>query len=381
MNRLNTYLSNLLALSLSVGCVLIGLLWYISYEFKSAGPLEAPLVFDVSSGETQSSIANALYDEGAISGTFVFKYGNLLTKFSDSLQYGSFLLPIGSSMQDILEILTSSELGGPRYSVLAKVTAKGTTMSIRDRYAFAFLHPETIKYGIGEEPKGVLAEVLNNPQSASFRIMVIEGLTSWQIVHGLNTIDFLYGKINEIPPEGTLAPNTYNIIAYSRPIALLKRMQDSQTKYLEKEWADRSGNLPFKSLNEALVLASIVEKETGSSSERGLVASVYINRLKKGMRLQADPTVIYGITEGKDLLERKLRKSDLKMKTPYNTYVINGLPPTPISNPGLSAIHATLQPMVSDYYYFVADGKGGHNFATNYDQHLKNVAKYRASQR
>ena len=155
-------------------------------------------------------------------------------------------------------------------------------------------------------------------------------------------------------------------------------MSVEQDIILQKAWESKSDNLPFKTPGEALILASVIEKETGLKSERRIVASVFINRLKKGMPLQTDPTVIYGITKGKEILGRGLRQSELRKDTPWNTYLRKGLPPTPIANPGEESIFAALNPEKTDFIFFVADGTGGHAFATNLSDHNQNVANWRA---
>jgi UPF0755 protein len=181
-----------------------------------------------------------------------------------------------------------------------------------------------------------------------------------------------------VPLEGALATGSYEVEKGFDRKALIDEMQRDQATILAELWAKRADGLPYKSPEEAMIMASIIEKETGVASERGKVASVFVNRLAEGMRLQTDPTVIYGVTKGQGILGRGLRVSELKKETPWNTYVISGLPLTPICNPGREAIEAALHPDTTDYLYFVADGTGGHAFAGNLSDHNKNVAKYRA---
>ncbi|MGR3547140.1 MAG: endolytic transglycosylase MltG, partial [Roseovarius sp.] len=159
--------------------------------------------------------------------------------------------------------------------------------------------------------------------------------------------------------------------------SVLTRMTEAQAVILAAAWQGRAEGLPLKSAEEALILASIIEKETGVADERRQVASVFVNRLNRGMRLQTDPTVIYGVTEGKGVLGRGLRQSELRGATPWNTYVIEGLPPTPIANPGRASIEAAVNPDSTDYVFFVADGTGGHAFAETLDEHNRNVARWR----
>lgn len=210
-----------------------------------------------------------------------------------------------------------------------------------------------------------------------YRIALAEGATSWQIVEALKKADFLDGEIDDVPAEGSLAPDSYEVRAGDSRAGLLAAMAAKQETRLAEAWAERVDGLPLETPEEALILASIIEKETGLAEERRQVASVFINRLNDGMRLQTDPTVIYGVTEGRAPLGRGLRQSELRRETPWNTYVINGLPPTPIANPGLASIEAALDPDTTPFIYFVADGTGGHAFAVTLDEHNANVARWR----
>jgi UPF0755 protein len=184
-----------------------------------------------------------------------------------------------------------------------------------------------------------------------------------------------------IPPEGTLLPDTYKVSTGTTRQELLERMRNEQEKFLEKMWAQRDPSVNLRSPEEAVIFASIVEKETGRGDERSRVAGVFHNRLKKSMRLQSDPTIIYGIVGGQGPLGRPILRSEIDAKTPYNTYQIDGLPPTPIANPGRAAIEATLNPAETTDLYFVADGTGGHAFAPTLAEHNKNVARWREIER
>ena len=197
------------------------------------------------------------------------------------------------------------------------------------------------------------------------------------MVEALKTIDFLTGDIAQVPAEGLLAPDSYEIKAGDLRQDLLERMLQAQERRLDEVWAQRSDITPVKTMEELLILASIIEKETGVADERFTVASVFANRLQKGMPLQTDPTVIYGVTGGKGPLGRGLRKSELRKDTPWNTYVNRGLPPTPIANPGLASLQAALKPAATDFIFFVADGTGGHAFAVTLKDHNRNVAAWR----
>jgi UPF0755 protein len=209
-------------------------------------------------------------------------------------------------------------------------------------------------------------------------VTLAEGVTSWQVVDSLRRADFLTGEIAAVPAEGTLAPDSYEVTRGADRAALIAEMEERQALVLADLWAAREAGLPYASAEEALIMASIVEKETGIAEERRLVSSVFLNRLAQGMRLQTDPTVIYGITKGEGALGRGLRQSELRRETPYNTYVIDGLPPTPIANPGRLSIEAALNPETSEFLFFVADGTGGHVFAATLAEHNANVAKWRA---
>jgi UPF0755 protein len=212
----------------------------------------------------------------------------------------------------------------------------------------------------------------------SFRkITITEGLTTKSAIEAMNNSYGLIGDLPENVLEGVLLPETYFYSYNDTRFATLKRMKNAMQKTIDELWEQRDRSVPLKNKFEAIILASIVEKETGSASERGKVASVFVNRLKKGMKLQSDPTIIYSFTMGDKNLERVIRKSDINNKSLYNTYHIYGLPPTPICNPGIESIKAVLKPEYTDFLYFVASGVGGeHNFSKNIKDHNTNVAKY-----
>ena len=212
-------------------------------------------------------------------------------------------------------------------------------------------------------------------------VTVPEGLTSREVVDLLNAEARLAGDIQPLPGEGTLLPETYQYTHGATRAMILERMSRALDDLRAELWPKRASDLPISSWEEALTLASIVEKETGVASERGKVAGVFINRLRRGMRLQSDPTVSYGLTVGKGPLGRSLTKADLRQPTPYNTYVIDALPQGPICNPGRDAIAAVLNPVATKALYFVADGTGGHAFANTLAEHNRNVAKWRRLER
>jgi UPF0755 protein len=215
------------------------------------------------------------------------------------------------------------------------------------------------------------------------RVTFREGLTSYEMVNILKGVPELVGEITAIPPEGTLLPQTYDYRMGEARSAIIDRMRGDMQKTIDELWPTRQADLPLASPQEALILASIIEKETGVADERKRVAGVFINRLRRGMPLQTDPTVIYGITMGRHEnagqgpLGRRLLRKDIEADTPYNTYTRPGLTPTPIANPGRASIEAALNPEAHDFIYFVADGTGGHVFAKTLAEHNANVAKWR----
>lgn len=232
----------------------------------------------------------------------------------------------------------------------------------------------------GMSPAEILA-LLNSGKVLLHRVAVPEGLTVHEVYALLMASDVLAGELPPMPAEGTLMPETYLVPRGEPRSELVARMRAAMTQALEELWAGRRPDLPLRSPEEALVLASIIEKETALPKEYPLVSAVFHNRLRQGMKLQTDPTVIYGLAEGKGSLGRELTRADLEADHPYNTYRIEGLPPGPIANPGRGALAAALAPAPVDFLYFVASGNGGHTFATTLAEHNRNVARWRALQR
>lgn len=212
-------------------------------------------------------------------------------------------------------------------------------------------------------------------------ITIPEGLTSEQIVARLQENDIFTGTLKEQPREGTLLPDTYNFPRGTPRDQVIHRMQQAQKKVLSEVWARRNADIPVRSPEQLVTLASIVEKETGRADERSRVAAVFTNRLRQRIKLQSDPTIIYGLVGGKGTLGRPIKRSEITQPSPYNTYVIEGLPPGPIANPGRASLEATANPARTRDLFFVADGTGGHSFTETYDQHQKGVAKLRAMER
>ena len=212
-------------------------------------------------------------------------------------------------------------------------------------------------------------------------VTIPEGLTSEQIVARLTDNDIFTGSVHELPREGTLLPETYKFPRGTPRDQVIQRMQQAHKRVLAEIWERRSPDLPIKTPEQLVTLASIIEKETGKPDERSRVAAVFVNRLKQKIKLQSDPTIIYGLVGGKGTLGRPIKRSEITQPSPYNTYVIEGLPPGPISNPGRASLEAAANPARTRDLYFVADGSGGHAFTETYDAHQKNVAKLRAMEK
>jgi len=212
-------------------------------------------------------------------------------------------------------------------------------------------------------------------------VTIPEGLTSEQIVARLSDNDIFTGSVRELPREGTLLPETYKFPRGTTREQVIQRMQQAHKRVLAEIWERRNQDIPVKSPEQLVTLASIVEKETGKPDERSRVAAVFVNRLKQRIKLQSDPTIIYGLVGGKGTLGRPIKRSEITQPSPYNTYVIEGLPPGPISNPGRASLEAAANPARTRDLYFVADGTGGHAFTETYDAHQKNVAKLRAMEK
>jgi UPF0755 protein len=212
-------------------------------------------------------------------------------------------------------------------------------------------------------------------------VTIPEGLTSEQIVTRLSDNDIFTGTVREMPREGTLLPETYKFPRGTTREQVIQRMQQSQKRVLAEIWERRNSDIPVKTPEQLVTLASIVEKETGKADERSRVAAVFVNRLRQKMKLQSDPTIIYGLAGGKGTLGRPIKRSEIMQPSPYNTYVVDGLPPGPIANPGRASLEATANPARTRDLFFVADGTGGHSFTETYDQHQKNVAKLRTMEK
>jgi len=312
----------LAAVLFALALVAVAAAGYLLWDFGRAGPLPADRIVTIERGEGLSTIAARLEAEGVIASADLFTAAVYLAADPAALRFGDYAIPARASGREAYEIIAS-----------------GRTVQLE--------------------------------------ITIPEGLTSQQVVERLLADERLTGEIATLPPEGSLLPETYFIDRGSERQALIDRMAAAMDATLAELWAARADGLPLETREEALILASIIEKETAEADERDLVASVFVNRLNRGMPLQTDPTVIYALTEGSGSLGRPLLRSDLEVQSPYNTYLVDGLPPGPIANPGRAAIAAALNPAESDFLYFVADGTGGHAFARTLDEHNRNAAEWR----
>jgi UPF0755 protein len=291
-------------------------------RFEAAGPLVQDKVVNIPRGSGVRDIADILQREGVIDQAWVFIGGVWVRKARDELKYGEYLFPKQASLRDVINVISEGKI-------------------------------------------------------IQHQVTVAEGLTSEQIVARLMENDVLTGNIKEIPKEGSLLPETYNFTRGTSREQIIQRMQHEQRRLLQEVWERRSPDLPLENPDQLVILASIIEKETGKPEERTRVAAVFVNRLKQRMKLQSDPTIIYGIVGGKGTLGRPISRADIELKTRYNTYVIDGLPPGPIANPGKASLEAAASPSRTKDLYFVADGTGGHSFSESLDQHQKNVVRLR----
>ncbi|PSL20568.1 endolytic transglycosylase MltG [Shimia abyssi] len=368
--------SNAITMMIVVVFLLGGVILFGQSQYTAEGPLGAPICLRVEPGSNMSRVSKDLESQGAISSGTLFRLGAEYSDKSSSLKAGSFLVPAGASMEDITEIVTRGGANTCGTEIVYRVGVTRQSVQVRE------LDPATgrfVEVAVFDPSKGETPDVYAQTKAQSdtrYRIAMAEGVTSWQVMDALNNVDVLSGEI-ERPEEGALAPDSYEVRAGDTRASVIARMEEAQRVLLAAAWESRADDVPLLSPQDMLILASIIEKETGVPEERGQVASVFANRLKRGMRLQTDPTVIYGITQGEGVLGRGLRQSELRRETPWNTYVISGLPPTPIANPGRASLEAAASPDTTEYVFFVADGTGGHAFATTLAEHNQNVAQWR----
>ena len=314
----NAIISIFVLLALIGGVVLVS----GKQRFDVPGPLPEDRVVNIPHGSGIREIADVLMREGVIDQPWVFVGGVLVLKAREDLKAGEYQFKAHASLREVVATIVEGRV-------------------------------------------------------VSHQLTIPEGLTSEQIVARLGDDEILTGNIKEMPHEGTLLPDTYNFTRGTTREQMIQRMQQAQQRAVKEIWDRRSQDLPIKTPEQLVILASLVEKETGKPEERTRVAAVFVNRLKQKIRLQSDPTIIYGLVGGKGTLGRPIMKSEIEQPTPYNTYQIDGLPPGPITNPGRASLEAAASPARTRELYFVADGTGGHAFADTYEQHQKNVARLR----
>ncbi len=363
---------------LMVGLFLLGgvILWGRG-EYTAAGPLDAPMCVQVAGGSNMSRVSRELEEAGAISSGAIFRMGADYQDKTQSLKAGSFLVEAEASMADIVDAVTRGGASTCGTEIVYRIGVNRLRVQVRELDPVTNRFVEKAQFDVGEDDVDPLYTEVRQEADTRYRIAFAEGVTSWQVVNSLQSMDVLDGEIAEVPPEGALAPKSYEVRPGDDRAELVAEMAEAQIERISQVWANRNTDVPLETPEELLTLASIIEKETGVAEERGQVASVFVNRLNRGMKLQTDPTVIYGITRGEGVLGRGLRRSELRARTPWNTYVIDGLPPTPIANPGLASLEAAANPPESPYIFFVADGTGGHAFAETLDEHNANVARWR----
>jgi UPF0755 protein len=369
--------ANALTLIVVFMVVAAGLVAWGRAAFDKPGPLAEAICLKVERGSTMRKVADSLAEQGAVSDARVFRIGAGYVADS-GLKAGSFLIREGTSMREIVGEITGSGVSTCGTEIVFRIGVVRNEVDVRvlDPSTQEFFDVAEFEPGVTEAPP----EYLKAREDADTRYSVVmaEGATVWQVGEGLKAADFLTGEIKELPTEGLLAPDSYEVTEGADRAQLVAAMAEEQALRIAEVWEARGEGLPYDSAEEMLVMASIIEKETGVAQERPRVASVFVNRLNQGMKLQTDPTVIYGITKGQASLGRGLRQSELRRETPYNTYIIDGLPPGPIANPGLAALQAAVNPEATDFVFFVADGTGGHAFAVTLEDHNANVEKWRA---
>ena len=277
-------------------------------------------------------------------------------------------IPSRAGMTDIADILQrEGVIDNNRWAFIGSVFALKARSDLKPG-EYLFQKNASLRDVIGTIVEGKVVQ---------HAVTIPEGLTSEQIVARLSENDIFSGSVRELPREGTLLPETYKFPRGTLREQVISRMQQAQKRVIAEIWDRRTPDLPIKTPEQLVTLASIVEKETGKADERSRVAAVFVNRLRQKIKLQSDPTIIYGLVGGKGTLGRPIRRSEILQPSPYNTYVIEGLPPGPIANPGRASLEATANPARTRDLFFVADGTGGHAFSDTYDQHQKNVAKLR----
>ncbi|MFO1175456.1 MAG: endolytic transglycosylase MltG [Paracoccaceae bacterium] len=369
--------SNFLTLAVVLLAVIGGIVGWAKQQYNSPGPLAEAICLKVEKGSNFRKLADDLAGRGAISHPYIFKVGADYSGRTGALKAGSYLVGKGASMASIVEQVTGTGQSTCGAEINYRIGVNGTDVVVSELDPATSQFKELAKFDPAADPAPPDYERLAKDQDVRLVVTVAEGATSWQIVDALSRDTFLSGAVKDVPAEGTLAPQQYDVTRGMARADLVAQMLANQAAAVQELWDKRAEGLPYKSPAEAVVMASLVEKETGVPEERARVASVFLNRLAQGMKLQTDPSVIYGLTKGQGILGRGLRQSELRSNTPYNTYVHEGLPPGPIANPGRAAIEAALHPEKTAYLFFVADGTGGHVFAETLAEHNKNVEKWR----
>jgi UPF0755 protein len=319
----NAIITIILVLMVGAGAVY----YYGAQKIVAPGPLQEDKIVSVPARAGMADIADTLQREGVIDNNrWAFMGAVLALKARSELKPGEYLFQKSASLRDVIGTMVDGKV-------------------------------------------------------VQHSVTIPEGLTSEQIVARLSDNDIFSGSVNEIPREGTLLPETYKFPRGTTREQVIARMQQAQRRVVAEIWEHRSPDIPVKTQEQLITLASIVEKETGKADERSRVAAVYVNRMRQKMKLQSDPTIIYGLVGGKGTLGRPIKRSEITQPSPYNTYVIDGLPPGPIANPGRASLEAAANPARTRDLFFVADGTGGHAFTETYDQHQKNVAKLRTMEK
>jgi UPF0755 protein len=306
--------------------VIASAVYWAKNQYQNAGPLKSDITFEVKKGDRFRNVSADLAKQGIISNSLIFNVWARYAKQDENLKFGNYLISSKSSMSEVLALITSGK-------------------AINEQITFP------------------------------------EGFTSYQIVERLKSNSELEGEVGPLPAEGSLAPNTYSYQKGDARRDILKKMEEMQKNIINEAWISRSKNLPFSNKKEAIIIASIIEKETSQNNELKLVSGVIMNRLKAGIPLGMDSTIVYEFTKGNPQNMRSIKQSDLKRDSKYNTRKFSGLPPSAIGNPGKLAIEAALNPDETNFLYFVADGSGGHVFAKTLKEHNINVAKWRKIER
>jgi UPF0755 protein len=302
--------------------VIASAVYWAKNQYQNEGPLKSDISFEVKKGDRFRNVSADLAKQGIISNPVIFNVWARYAKQDENLKFGNYLISSKSSMSEVLALITSGK-------------------AINEQITFP------------------------------------EGFTSYQIVERLKSNMELEGEVGPFPAEGSLAPNTYSYQKGDTRRNILKKMQEMQKDIINEAWISRSNDLPFSNKKEAIIIASIIEKETSRNNELKLVSGVIMNRLKAGIPLGMDSTIVYEFTKGNPKNMRSIKQSDIKKDSKFNTRKYPGLPPSAIGNPGKLAIEAALNPEKTDFFYFVADGTGGHAFSKTLKEHNINVAKWR----